>query len=491
MVGWASRDLVFPPREVTVVPVLATHAELRREGAVLFKAAGWIQPRPTPVRIAALAPGVIEKLLVVEDQPLKPDQPVAELVKDDAKLAQDRAKADLRLREAELEKAAATRVAAKTRLEQPVHLQAPLSESEVALAKIKTQLKNLPFETRRAEAKLDFHKKDYEGKVAAKGAVSGRAIDEALSALDSAKALVEELRGREASLRKEEQALVDRRDALKKQLELLADEIEAKGEADAQVNAAQARLEQARVALAEASLRLTRMTIRAPNDGRIYKVYQLIGHPGARLGSGMTQMQGYDGSTVITLYRPDMLQVRVDVRFGDIPKVSVGQPVRIENPALSSSLTGHVLFTSSLADIQKNTLDVKVAINDPPEVFKPEMLVDVTFLAPKEPEGKAAPSQELRLHLPQSLVKQDSDGKFVWLADQSDGVARRTPVETGETAPGGFVEITRGLNVSSRIIATGIDGLQDGDRIKVTGEAPSAGQVPPGPLPNSSPSGRG
>ena len=44
---------------------------------------------------------------------------------------------------------------------------------------------------------------------------------------------------------------------------------------------------------------------------------------------------------------------------------------------------GTVLFISSEADIQKNTLQVKVAIPDPPDVFKPEMLVDVTFLAPE------------------------------------------------------------------------------------------------------------
>jgi len=181
-------------------------------------------------------------------------------------------------------------------------------------------------------------------------------------------------------------------------------------------------------------------------------------------------MRGYDGSTIVTLYRPDMLQVRVDVRFEDIPKVRLGQPVQIENPALESSLTGKVLFVSSEADIQKNTLQVKVAIESPPLVLKPEMLVDVTFLAPKEQQKETGAQTEMRLYVPQQLIRQDETGTFVWLADQSARVARRTPVETGLVGSNGMTEIKSRLAISSRIIASGHEGLHDGDRIRVTGE---------------------
>jgi RND family efflux transporter MFP subunit len=259
---------------------------------------------------------------------------------------------------------------------------------------------------------------------------------------------------------------------LKTQLELLADEIKAKDEAKARVRAATARVAQALVVVAEAKLQLDRMTVVSPIDGRVFR---LVAHPGARVGSGMTQMAGHDGSTVVTLYRPDMLQVRVDVRFEDIPKVSLNQPVEIDNPALSSPLTGKVLFISSEADIQKNTLQVKVEIPDPPPVFKPEMLVDVTFLAPKQPEQTTEPSQEVKLYVLGQLIHQGEGGSFVWLADQSAGIARKTTVQTGAVGSNGLVEITSGLTVTSRILSGGIDGLQDGDRIKVTSEDASLG----------------
>jgi multidrug efflux pump subunit AcrA (membrane-fusion protein) len=217
------------------------------------------------------------------------------------------------------------------------------------------------------------------------------------------------------------------------------------------------------------------MTIRSPIDGRVFK---LIGHPGSRIGGG-EQMAGYDGSTIVTLYRPDMLQVRVDVRFEDIPKVRLKQPVLIDNPALGEPLTGMVLFVSSEANIQKNTLQVKVEMPHPPEVLKPEMLVDVTFLAPRETRKADAVSEEVRLYVPGQLLQQDEGGSYVWVADQSRGAARKSRIETGATITGGLVQVTSGLTVTSRIIASGIEGLRDGDRIRVTREHASLGAALP------------
>lgn len=485
LVGWAARDLIFPPTDVTVVPVFSTTAEVRQEGTPLFKAAGWIEPRPTPIRVAALAPGVVEKLLVVEDESVTLGQPVAELVKDDAKLIVERVTADFALRAAELDDARAQFRAAETRLNQPVHLEATLGKAEAALAKIQTELKNLPFAVRRAEADRDAVQKDFEGKLASKGVIAEIQIDIAKSKLDSAQALFEELRNRDASLHDEVTALTGQRDAVKTQLKLLADETEAKEQAEAQVKVAMARVEQARVKLEEAKLQLKRMTIVAPVDGRVFR---LIAHPGARIGGGMTQMSGHDGSTVVTMYQPEMLQVRVDVRFEDIPKVSLTQPVEIDNPALSSPLIGEVLFTSSEADIQKNTLQVKVAILDPPPVFKPEMLVDVTFLQGKASTADAEESEDNspklveRIFVPKSLIQSEDDESYVWVADQSAGVARKTIIKTGASLGNDRVEVISGLNISTRLIATSTQKLTNGDRIKVTGEDASFGSdfQPPG-----------
>ncbi len=305
-------------------------------------------------------------------------------------------------------------------------------------------------------------------------------MDIAKGKADSAKALVEELMGRSASLEKERNALAERRDAVRTQLQLLIEETQARDAALAQVNGATARVTQARVVVAEARLQLDRMTIVAPVDGRVFR---LFAHPGARIGTGMAQMPGHDGSTVITMYQPDKLQVRVDTRFEDIPKVSLGQPVEINNPALSSALTGKVLFVSSEADIQKNTLQVKVEIPNPPEVFKPEMLVDVTFLSGPQSQSE---NQQLsnkqrevaRMFVPQHLVQINSDESFVWIADRSQQIARRQTIQTKSSRMDGMVEVTRGLDVSSRLISSGVEALTDGCRIRITGDDASIGTTP-------------
>lgn len=487
VVAWAARDRVFPPKQVWVVPVMASQSTSQQEGTPLFQAAGWIEPRPTPIRVAALAPGVVEKLLVVQDQPVKAAEPVAKLVDQDAKYARDHAAADLRIREAQLSVARAEVQAANTRFEKPVHLQAALSDAEATLAAVTTELKNLPFETRRAEAQLGFAEKDYQGKLSAQGSVSERAVNEAHSALDTAKATVEELRTRADTLAAQQAALTKRRDSLKLQLELLADETQAKQQADAKLQEATAKLDHARVSLAEAELRLERMTVRAPVEGR---VYQLVAFPGTTLTGGMSPIANADASTVVTLYQPGMLQVRADVRFEDIPKVILGQQVQIKNPALPAAITGKVLFVSSEANIQKNTLQVKVELDAASDVLKPEMLVDATFLAPKHADAATAETDQVHIFIPQQLVSRDDAGAFVWVADQSSGRARKTPIALGTVGVGGIQEITRGLSMGSHIIARGQDSLRDGDRIQVVGEESAAAASAPPASENGQPLNR-
>ena len=466
---WSLRDRLIPPAAVTVTPVFSTRATVTSSAAPLFKAAGWIEPRPTPVRVAALAPGVVAQLLVVEDQVVKSGQPIAELVKDDAILQYRRTQADLELRQAELEETQAALTASEIRLQKPVHLEAALGQSQAALAQMQIQLTNLPFEIVRAEANYKAMKRDYEGKLAAKGVVAGVTIDLARSRYTSAEALLDELQDRLESLRKGASGLTQRRDALRTELELLTDETRQRDASKAQVRAALARLEQAHVAVADAKLQLDRMSIVSPINGR---VFQLIAHPGSRIGSGsgMAQMAGHDGSTVVTLYRPDQLQVGIDVRFDNIPQVYLNQPVEIINPALSSPITGKVLFISSEADRQKNTLQVKVDIPDEHPVFKPEMLVDVTFLAASQSDQKTDGAAARTLFIPQSYLYRNGNEHFVWIADRTHSIARKTTVQVGLASFSDLVEITHGLNLSSRIITSSPDYLRDGQRIRITDE---------------------
>ncbi len=467
LIAWASWDFIFPAIPVKVIPVVASKAKIQSAGTPLFQAAGWIEPRPTPIRVAALAPGVIEELLVVEDQKVEKGAPVANLVREDNQLAYDRAQADRDLRKAEVEQSQAALDAANVRLEQPVHLEAQLGEAQAQVSRIDTQLQNLPFEVRRAEAMQEYAQIDHQRKVDAGVAVSKSTVDEAVSRLTTAEATLEELVQRKTTLQAEKVAWTKRQEALETRLKLLVDEQEAKSTAQAQLQAAKARLRQAEVALSQAKLALDRTVVRAPVAGRIY---QLLSPPGSHLGmmpSGNTQS---DSSTVVTMYRPDSLQVRVDVRFENIPQVSLDQQVSINNPALDEPIVGRVLFVSSEADIQKNTLQVKVALPNPPSYFKPEMLVDVTFLAPEVKQKSDTFQEEMRIYIPSEMVLEDDGQTFVWVADQSAGKARKKSITVATSATGPMTEVVSGLNMGDRLIFNPPADLKASTAIEVVDE---------------------
>jgi RND family efflux transporter MFP subunit len=398
VLGWAARDSLLPAKPVTVVPVLATRAEVQQSGTTLFQSAGWVEPRPTPVVVSALAEGVVDKLLVVEGQEVHVGQTVAHLIDTDARLALAAAEAEVNLRQAELS----------------------VSRAALRSAEAREQLAQFVLESR------------------------GQAF--------KAKAVPEiEYRQAETDLK-------------------AATAVREETEANTQV--AEARLRQARVSVDIAQLRLERMTIKAPAAGR---VLALVARPGTKL-MGLALGSAQESSTVITLYDPEKLQVRADVRLDDVPRLQTGQPVRIETPAVPGGpLDGEMLFATAITDIQKNTLQVKVAIKSPPPMLKPDMLVQVTFLAPEQPAGSAASAEQLRLFVPRQLVESGEGGARIWIADSTAGLARLKAIKLGQGALGDLVEVVEGLTPADKVIAGGREGLTDGLRITVTGDELGAG----------------
>ena len=473
LVAYAARESLYPPKAVTVLPVVSSQSGMDQPADTpLFRAAGWVEPRPTPTVVTALAEGVVEKLFVVEGQAVKEGEVVARLVTADAKLALDVAEADVKLRAGELASAKAALVGAEARLDRPTHLKAERAEAAAALAKAETELGTLPHLLRAAEARQRFARLDWENKQKVAGAVPESSIHKAKSEFDAADAGTEELRARQKSLPVEVAALRDKRDALAEKFERKTEEVRQAAEAEAAVQTAEARVLQARSLRDAARLRLERMEIRAPATGR---VLALVARPGTRL-MGQDPRSLHDASSVVTLYDPASLQVRVDVRLDDVGKVTPGQKVKIDTAALpGTSLDGRVLGVTSQADMQKNTLAVKVAVHDPPAALKPDMLCQVTVLAPPLPATPVKEGAEpYRLLIPRQLVETSGEGGRVWVADLLSGTARLRTVRLGLSA-GDLVEVVSGLGPTDRLIVGGREGLADGERVRVSGEDETLG----------------
>ncbi len=470
LLGAAAGRQLFPQQSVTVVPVIVRRGEVQQAGAALFQAAGWIEPRPTSVSVAALAPGVIEELLVVEGQKLAKDEPIARLITIDAEIAVEQARATLAIREGELERAQAEQVAASTRLEQPVHLEADLADAQSLLARATTELEKLPFLIRAAEAKSAFTLSSLEGKQAAKEAIAGVIIEQAAKDHAAATAELDELQQRQPHLKREIDALQKKVSAVERQLTLLVEERRQAAEAKAGVVSATALRDEAGLRLRQAELTLARTVVRAPIAGRVLR---LVASPGTRV-AGLSQTARQSSSTVIEMYDPARLQVRADVRLEDVPMVTPGAPVTIETASSGSAIQGRVLQPTSSANIQKNTLEVKVELIDPPSAVRPEMLVTATFLAPATQSQTPELVETERLFVPEQLLQNGDQGSFVWIVDADSRAVRRT-VTAGGAGADGLVEIAAGLNAADKLIVSGAENLSTGDTVVVTGEDRSFG----------------
>lgn len=466
LLGWAARDSVLPSTPVTVVPVIVAKAQVQQAGTTLFQAAGWVEPRPMSVVVSALAEGVVDELNVVAGQSVSKGDIIARLIDTDARIALAETRTDLSLREARVAAARAELENAIVSLENPVQLQADLADAESTLAQVEAKLNSLPAKLKAARTTHELAEVSVERKLRAGDAISGQVLRDAKASLANTEATLESLEAQQPVLKRQHSALVRKRDALAEKLELKLEPKRRIAGARASLQAAGARYERAQLAVEVAELRVKRMNIKAPIDGRVLSVQTT---PGRRV-NGLAPHSEQGASAIVTLYDPQMLQVRVDVRLEDVPQVQIGQKARIETASVQDAMEGEVVSVTSIADIQKNTLQIKVAVLDPPDVIRPEMLAQIEFLAP-ELQGKQDESEErLRLLVPRQLVAAVGGASQVWIADQVTRSARLRTVTLGRAGTDDLVEVTNGLTPTDKLISNGREGLSDNERIRIASE---------------------
>ena len=120
---------------------------------------------------------------------------------------------------------------------------------------------------------------------------------------------------------------------------------------------AQATLKRAEQQLAEARIASGYTRIAAPEDGQVIK--RLI-EPGDL---------ALPGKPLLILQTGGALRLEANVREGFISKVSQGQELEVQVPALGGGLKGRVEEIVPSADPQTRTFLVKVVINDAPGIY--------------------------------------------------------------------------------------------------------------------------
>lgn len=428
-----------PATEVAVLPVVQRAAILRVAPAevagvdtAVVQAAGWIEPDPFLTYAATLTNGTVQEVLFLEGDTVQRGQVLVRLIPDDARLALERAKAELQAAEETWEEnvdatAEATAASAAVLETRAAHSQATaLLEQERALHEDAESM------LRRAEKLL----KEDVGTQQRNETLRADAVAKA-AGVRAARSRIVELEAMLARRRSDEAAA-------KKHLELRTED--------------RRRLENARIGLAEAELRMNRMEIKAPIDGVI--MHRMV-QPGSML---MASSDNAEMAKVATLYDPAHLQVRVDVPLADAAKVGRGQRALLTVEVLPDmTFEGTVTRVTSHADIQKNTLEVKVAVDEPSELLKPDMLTRVRFLSPEKTNSEVT-TTGLSVFAPAAAI---TNGE-VWIVSGYDGThgeAVKRVVETTGAEDDGWVEIESGLNAGDLLIAPGGAPMEAGQRV--------------------------
>lgn len=419
---YSSRDLLRPAASVRVAPAVVVassggaSAETTQAPAVV-QAPGWVEPSPYAITVPALAEGVVREVLVLEGERVEQGQVVARLIDDEARLAERAAAALVAERLAEVERARAALATAE-------------AQAEVERA----TLEELRDEVERKAGLVEA------------GAVSP----------GEHRRLQIRLRGAEARLSAAERTAEEARAAL--------------GSAEAQLGSARVQHESAR-------WRLSWMEVRSPAAG---VVLERLVAPGVHVSTGSMREgdMGHAGG-VLRLYQPGSLQARVDVPLADAGKVRPGCRAQVVCEALPDRpIDGVVTRVVPEASLQRNTVQFKVALANPPEVLKPEMLVRVRLLV-ESPEGSGAGSDAPSptdgvLVVPAGAVRSVGEGRaeaWVVAAGARGWVAQRRQLQAAPASDPRFVAASAGLRLGDRVILDPPPGLREGDRVRVAGEA--------------------
>lgn len=208
-------------------------------------------------------------------------------------------------------------------------------------------------------------------------------------------------------------------------------------------------LETARASVAAADSRKLDRVIRAPFSG-------VVGLTDVTPG---TLIQ--PGAKIVAL--DDLSAVRVDFTIPDryLPVLAEGAPIAARADAWPDQLIdGRIAQLDSRIDPATRAITARAEFANPGARIKPGMLMRVTI----QHGGRQAPA------VPEAAIQFEGDQAYAFVIDKKgDGfVARKQLVQLGATQDG-FVEILGGLRPGERIVADGLNRVQNGQGVRTGG----------------------
>ena len=481
LLSWSAWPVLRPSRAIDVtqaliVPSSQSEPESAREpgnisqqnGTRTVQAAGWLEAEPYIVVASALADGIVQEVLFLEGDYVEQNQPLARLIDDNARLSLARADAAFGMARAGVDLAKARLQAAQRNWEAPYELERAVARSQARLEELRAELAQLPSLVQAERALLVKAEEEHKRIEMAYRSSSVSEIEfiSAREQVNIQTARLSAVEAREAILNASVNQATADVVAAQRAIELRIDDQERLHAAQSRLQLSEAELALRAAARDEAQLELDRMTIRSPITGYIQRRNKV---PGDKV---MRAMDEAHSAHIAYVYDPGKLQVRVDVPLADAAQVYVGQQCEVVVEVLSDrTFRGEVILVLHEADLQKNTLQVKVRVLDPDPILRPEMLTRVKFIARSgitQTHGAVKKSSVGAVRVPAQVIDHTEDGARVWVvSDRANGrgVLRPVPV-TIMNADTEWVTVCADLNPGA-ILASDPRACVTGERVLI------------------------
>jgi RND family efflux transporter MFP subunit len=215
----------------------------------------------------------------------------------------------------------------------------------------------------------------------------------------------------------------------------------------------------ARGAWERAALDVERCSVVAPIDGVIFERRV---EPGERIG-----VEHENAGALFALFDPAKVQVRCDVPLADAGSVLPGQLAEVTVDAFKGrTFHGTVLVGGFRADIAKNTLQVKIGLDDAEGLLRPDTLTRVRIMVP----GSNDASARTQVVVPADWVVRDGTRATVLVMD--GGWLRRVDLGEVTDTGDGWLIAGDGIRPGEVIVHPSHASLPDGTRIAPKEETP-------------------
>lgn len=213
-------------------------------------------------------------------------------------------------------------------------------------------------------------------------------------------------------------------------------------------NSIRAQRDQAKAQLDMAAKQLQDATITAPFSGRVEERFVRAGE---LINPGMP---------VVRIVNTSKVRVKAGVPERFSREIRERTPVLLNfRDGGSLTMESRITFAGNVIDRDTRTYDIEIELDNPRDLIKPEMVVDI--------QAKRRTIQDAVI-IPRTAIIRDEDGNSVFVSAMENGrkVARLVSVETG-TASGAIVEVLSGLSEGDEVVVTGISNLSAGDRLNI------------------------